>query len=489
MAKNNLTKVNEVRKCRIYPNPEQAKFIDACFGACRFVWNYAVGIITFHQHLLDIKKFLNPEEGKKVYYPKLLKRLEELKEKSDQTLLNKHLLYMKKCLNLDDKQFDLLKNKNISMKKYETIVEGNFKKYLKERCHLDNEVIEEIFEQKGLNYTLLLRDKCFGKLKTLAGYEWLREPYSGCLNDVIYNDLKSAIKKMYSKIGGFPKFKNRDSKKSFQNQAGSSNKIVHTNTKYSLLSVPKLKDIKMVFHQEISPEAELRTVTISKNAAGEYYASCLFQSLRPEIQKKKVTPKTVLGIDRGITDLMIDSNGQRFLNPKNMNDHQARIAILQKRLQKKRDLNPDWKESKRYQKFKLKVARKIESVNKLNNDYKHKATAKIINDKSVNMVVLEDLNISGMLKNKKLSKHISRCGWYEIERQLTYKSEKSGKQLIKVGRNFPSSQLCSSCGFRNKSLKLSDRSWKCPDCGVVHDRDVNAALNLKKEGIKQLKKT
>ncbi len=488
MAKLKLIEASEVKKYRLYPSKEQSKYLDGCFGATRFVWNYAVGIITFHNYFLEIDKFLNPKDGKKVYYPNILKELEYFKELNNEKKLKKHLSYMTKSLSLTEEQVVYFRDKEVSLKKYKSIVEGNFKKFLKEKCYLEKDVIDTIFAQTSISYTLLLRDKCLGKLKNTSGYEWLKQYYSGALNDVIYKDLQSAIKRMYTKVGNskFPRFKNRDSKKSFQNQPNGSNRIIYDGGKFGYLSVPKLKDIKMRVHREYS--GELRTVTISKNPAGEYYAACLFSVTKPEVKEKIITSKTTLGVDRGIVDLLITSNGQKFSNPKNSDKNKGRVGVLQKRLQKQRDSNAEWKTSKRYYKNKLRLAKKINNVNKINNDLRHKITATVSEDKSVNMVVLEKLNIAGMKKNRRSAKAVSECAWYEIERQLDYKLKRLGKKKINVDRFFPSSQLCSNCGHRHNKLSLKERSWTCANCGILHDRDINAAVNLKKEGFKLVKK-
>ena len=190
----------------------------------------------------------------------------------------------------------------------------------------------------------------------------------------------------------------------------------------------------------------------------------------------------MVGIDLGIKDLLITSDGDKFDNIHNTKKYEDKLAKEQRRLSHK------VKGSKNWNKQRIKVARIHEKIHNTRIDNLHKISHKLVNENQV--IVSEDLAVSNMVKNHNLAKAISDCGWYEITRQISYKSDWNNRQYIKIGRFTKSSQPCNVCGYINVHTKdLSVRQWTCPQCGTVHDRDINAAINILNEGLRILEES
>ncbi len=213
------------------------------------------------------------------------------------------------------------------------------------------------------------------------------------------------------------------------------------------------------------------TVTISKDAAGRYFVSCLCEF---EPASLPIT-SSMVGIDVGLKDLFVTDTGFRSGNPRHTAKYAARPALLQRRLSKKA------KGSKNRAKAHLKVARLHAKIADCRLDALHKATRKLINDNQV--VCVESLKVRNMIRNPSLSKAIADASWGELVRQLRYKGEWAGRSVVAIDQFFPSSKRCSCCGFIMKKMPLDVRKWQCPECGTDHDRDVNAARNIKAAGL------
>ncbi len=236
------------------------------------------------------------------------------------------------------------------------------------------------------------------------------------------------------------------------------------------LKIPKLaKPLKLKIDRTFS--GQVKSITISKNNLNQYFVSVCIEE---EIKSKVKTGKDI-GLDLGLLDLAILSDGTRFINPKYFRETQTKLKKAQQHLSRKT------KGSSRYIKQKLKVAKIHKKITNQRNWYYHQISNYLVN--RFDSIFVEDLNVAGMMKNRKLSKSIQDVSWSSLVNMISYKSRWYGKELLKINRFFPSSKLCSSCGTKNEQLDLGTRSWSC-SCGVEHDRDVNAAKNILQEGLK-----
>ena len=296
-------------------------------------------------------------------------------------------------------------------------------------------------------------------------YEWLKEVDSLALANAQMN-LDKAYKNFFrDKSVGFPKFKSKkDNHKSYTTNNQNGTIYIENNR----IKTPKLKSmIKIKQHREFV--GLIKSCTISQNPSGKYYISMLVDT--ENIQLPKLDTK--VGIDLGIKEFAITSDGEMFSNPKWLKKSEKRLRKLQK------DLSRKQKGSNNRRKDRLKVAKLHEKISNQRKDYLHKISHYIISENQV--IVIEDLKVSNMIKNHKLAKSIADVSWSEFRRQLEYKSEWYGRELIIAPSNYASSQLCSNCGNKSSQTKdLSCRTYICPVCGMEMDRDINASKNLLK---------
>jgi putative transposase len=292
---------------------------------------------------------------------------------------------------------------------------------------------------------------------------WLKEVNAQSLQSELIH-LESAFTKFYKEKTGFPEFKNKIGKQSY------------TVPQYfevfkTKIRIPKFREgIKFVKSQEV--EGKIKSLTISKTSAGKYFVSILTEQ-EINIIQKPIDKKTAIGIDLGLTDFAITSNGKKFKRNRFIKAKQKKLKKLQQKLCRQK------KDSNSRNKTKLKVAIVHEKITNQRKDYLHKISRELVNENQVNTFCLENLNIQGMIKNPKLAKQIQDVGWGEFVRQMNYKSFWKGKNILEIGKFDPSSKTCSNCGFINQNLTLKDREWICPDCSISHDRDINAANNIK----------
>ena len=305
-------------------------------------------------------------------------------------------------------------------------------------------------------------------------YEWLKEVDSLALANAQMN-LREAYNHFFRdhKVG-FPKFKSKkNSRKSYTTNCVNGNIVVRD----GMIRLPKTGFIKMKQHRHIPDHYKLKAVTVSQNASGKYFASILFE-YEEDVAKKE--PKSFIGLDFSMHELYADSNG-------NCPEYPRYYRLAEKRLKKEqRKLSKMQKGSKNREKQRVKVAKLHEKTANQRRDFLHKQSRQITN--TYDCVCIENLNMKAMAQALNFGKSVSDNGWGMFTAFLKYKLEEAGKRLVAVDKYFASSQLCSVCGHQNREMKdLSIREWTCPHCKTHHNRDINAAINIRNEGMRIVK--
>ena len=318
--------------------------------------------------------------------------------------------------------------------------------------------------------TRLSKFACINRMTALkTEYAWLYDVPAVCLVQAVCN-MDAAYQNFFKSGKGYPKFKSK-----------------HRSRKSCKFMVPKcavLQDISRLklsklglvkYKKDREFVGALRHIVVTQDSDGKYYASCLVVTGVDAPKLQPVDASTAVGIDLGLKDFIVTSDGCKISNPRFYVTIDRRIARLQKHEARKT------KGSKRRARIRMKINKLCVRKRNLIKNYIYHVAKTLLRESQT--LVMEDLNIGGMVKNHKLAKSIQNVCWGELRRVLEYKSKWLGHNLIFIDRWAPSTKTCSCCGFKNDALTLSDRSWACPGCGTHHDRDINAALNIKRMGL------
>ena len=324
--------------------------------------------------------------------------------------------------------------------------------------------MNEIYEKTGKNENITPR-------RYKKDYPFLKEVDSLALCNAQLNRNK-AFKAFFNHQNGFPKYKSKRNDQSYttNNQGGVT---LSDNNRY--ITIPKCKRLRIKMHRNF--EGTIKSITISKTCDEKYYISLLVET---EVNPLKESNKSI-GLDLGIKDLVIDSNGKRYKNHKYLSKSMDKLAKEQ------RKLSHMVKGSNNRNKQRIKVARLHKRIENQRNDYLHKLSKSIIDENQI--ICIEDLKVKDMEHNNELARNISDASWSRFISMLIYKANWYGRVVVKVPSNYPSSQLCHVCHYQNRNVKdLSIRKWTCPKCGTVHNRDINASINILRKGIEMLTK-
>ena len=328
----------------------------------------------------------------------------------------------------------------------------------------------ETYKETGKGLGQVALNSLLPKLKKAEDTQWLADCYSQVLQATTLN-LTAAYKNFFEGRARFPRFKSKHGRQSIQYPQKV--KIVNGNVRLP----GKIGEVIAKIHRPI--EGKIKTVTISKTSSGKYFASILSEV---DGEKPNFSEGKIYGVDLGLKHFAVITDGEKiskYDNPKHLAKHQKNLKRKQQKLARKQ------KGSKSRDKYRRVVAKVYERVSNSRQDFLHKLSYKLVSDSQA--VIVESLHVKGMVRNHNLAASISDCGWGMFTNFLAYKLERKGAKLVEIDRWFPSSKLCSNCFYEMDEMPLDIREWTCPNCGTHHDRDGNAAINIRAEGIRMLK--
>ena len=336
----------------------------------------------------------------------------------------------------------------------------------------------ETYKETGKGLSRAALNAFLPILKKAEDTIWLGDCYSQVLQATTLN-LTTAYKNFFDKRAGFPKFKSKHGKQSIQYPQNV--KIVNGNVKLP----GNIGIVKAKIHRPI--EGKIKTVAISKTPSGKYFASILTEVERVSTplntsENPTISEGKIYGVDLGLKHFAVVTDGDKvskYDNPKHLAKHEKNLKRKQKKLARKQ------KGSKSRNRYRKVVAKVYERVSNSRQDFLHKLSYKLVSDSQA--VIVENLHVLGMVRNHNLAKSISDAGWGTFTNFLAYKLERKGGKLVEIDRWFPSSKLCSNCFYQIGDMPLDVREWTCPHCGIHHDRDGNAAINIRAEGIRIIK--
>ena len=328
---------------------------------------------------------------------------------------------------------------------------------------------EESYKTTGKRIPYLKLKASFAQLKKQPEFAWLKEINSQSIQKAVKN-LDTAYLRFFKGLGGLPTFHKKHGKQCFH--VPQFIKLVDDK-----LYFPKFKEgIKINLHRPCV--GEICFANIRKTKTCKYFATITCLVDKNSLEKYEKTDKAV-GLDMGIKDLIITSDGEKIKNLKLGKKFKKHLAYLHRQLSKKA------KESSRRERVRFRLARQYEKISNKKKDHIHKATTRLVRENQT--IAVESLAVQNMMKNHSLAGAIGDCSWGEILRQLEYKCRWHNRTFVKIERFFPSSKMCRECGYINHGLSLNDRKWTCPRCGQHHDRDINAAKNILSQGLNILK--
>lgn len=296
--------------------------------------------------------------------------------------------------------------------------------------------------------------------------EWLKEVDSQSLQQELRHQ-DNAFERFFKAKKGFPKFKSKHSYR----YSYTTILNVSLDVENHKIKLPKIGNVNLRLDR--IPKGQIKSVTVKQVPSGKYFVSLTVLEDGKYLSKEEIKEKTTVGIDLGLKDFAILSDGRKISNPKYLKNNLKKLQVLQKRLSRKQ------KGSSNRNKARIKVARQYEKISNMRKDFLHKLTYQLTHENQVSTICIEDLAVSNMVKNHKLARSISDVSWSNFRTLLEYKCELYGKNLLVIGRFEPSSKMC-TCGYINRELTLADREWVCPICKTHHDRDILAANNIKK---------